>query len=90
MAFICIGIILLFQIGKKYKNIPDISSILILCVGVIYGFFISGIPRISVMPLPHPIIPTAQEFIKGSWLLALPQAPKSAPGRSGRRDFGRS
>jgi len=75
LAFICIFIIVFFLIAKRYSKIPDISSILILLIGIIIGFSISGIPRISIMSLPNLIIPTAQDFLKGGWLLAIPQAP---------------
>jgi MFS superfamily sulfate permease-like transporter len=75
LAVICIIIVILFLIANRFDKIPDISAIFILLIGIIVGFSIFGIPRISIMSLPTIIIPTAQDFLKGGWLLAIPQAP---------------
>jgi len=75
LAIICIIIVILFSIANKFGKIPDVSAIFILLIGIIAGFSISGIPPISIISLPNIIIPTAQDFLKGGWLLAIPQAP---------------
>ena len=75
LAIICIIIVVLFRIANKFAKIPDISAIFILLIGVIVGFSISGIPRISIISLPHIIIPAVQNFLKGGWLLVIPQVP---------------
>jgi len=75
LAIICIIIVILFSIANKFDKIPDISAILILLIGIIVGFSISGIPPISIISLPNIIIPTVQDFLKGGWVLAIPQAP---------------
>lgn len=75
LAIICILIVILFSIANRFGKIPDVSAIFILLIGIIVGFSIFGIPPISIMSLPNIIIPTAQDFLKGGWLLAIPQAP---------------
>lgn len=75
LAIICIVIILIFFIANKFGKIPNISAIVILLIGVVVGFSIYGIPSVNMISLPSIIIPTLQDFQKGGWLLALPQAP---------------
>ncbi|MFB0533275.1 MAG: putative sulfate/molybdate transporter, partial [Desulfatiglandales bacterium] len=68
-------IVILFLIANRFSKIPDVSALCILAVGIIVGVSLSGIPRISLISLPNVIIPTVQDFLKGGWLLAIPQAP---------------
>ena len=75
LAFVCIIIVILFSIANKFGKIPDASAIIILLIGIIVGFYKRGIPPISIMSLPNIIRPTVQDFLKGAWLLAIPQAP---------------
>lgn len=75
LGFISVAIVILFFIASKFSKIPDISTIVILLLGIMVGLFIFGIPRISLMSLPAIILPTFQEFLSGSWLLSLPQIP---------------
>ena len=75
LAVICIIIVILFLIANKFGKIPDVSAIFILLIGVIVGFSTFGIPPISLISLPNIIVPTVQDFLKGGWLLAIPQAP---------------
>lgn len=75
LAIICIMIIVSFLIAAKFTNIPDVSVIIVLLIGVFVGFSRSGFPQISILPLPGIIIPTVQDFLKSGWLLTIPQAP---------------
>lgn len=75
LAIICIIIVILFLIANKFTNVPNVSGIFILIIGIVVGFSISGIPPISIISLPNIIIPTVQDFVRGGWLLAIPQAP---------------
>jgi MFS superfamily sulfate permease-like transporter len=75
LAIVCIIIVILFLIANRLRRIPDVSAIFILLIGIIVGFSVSGIPPISLISLPNIIIPTVQDFLKGGWLLAIPQAP---------------
>jgi MFS superfamily sulfate permease-like transporter len=75
MAILCLVIILCFLVISRLSAVPDISAIVVLLLGAVVGFAHTGIPKAALMALPRPIIPTAAEFLKGSWALALPQAP---------------
>jgi len=75
LAVVCISIVILFFIVGKFTNIPDISAILVLLIGVSVGFFLYGIPHANLISLPNIVIPAGQDFIKGGWLLAVPQVP---------------
>ena len=75
LAIICIIIVVIFLIANKLVNIPDVSSLLILLVGIIVGFSIFGTPHIKMISLPTIVIPTVKNFLRGGWLLAIPQAP---------------
>jgi MFS superfamily sulfate permease-like transporter len=75
MAVICFGIILGFLIINRFSRVPDISALVVLLVGVTVGFAQTGFPKPALTGLPRLIIPTAAEFWKSSWALALPQAP---------------
>lgn len=56
-------------------HIIDISTIVILLIGIVIGLIRFGIPQIRILPLPTLIIPGIQDFLKGGWLLAISQAP---------------
>ncbi len=75
LAIICITIAILFLVANRFGKIPDVSAIFVLLIGIIVGFSMFGLPRISIIPLPNIVIPTVQDFLKGGWLLAIPQAP---------------
>ena len=75
LAIICISIIVLFLMANKFGKIPDVSSICILLIGITVGFSLYGIPRIRMISMPNLIIPTLQDFLRGGWLLAIPQVP---------------
>jgi MFS superfamily sulfate permease-like transporter len=75
MAIICLGIVLCFLVISRFSRIPDISAIIVLLLGVVVGLARTGLPKITVTGLPLVTIPTATEFLRGSWALALPQIP---------------
>ena len=75
LAVICISIIILFLIANKLGKVPDVSALCILFIGIIVGFSLYGIPRIRMISMPNLIIPTLHDFLKGGWLLAIPQIP---------------
>ena len=74
-AIICLGIVFCFLVIRRFRGIPDISAIVVLLLGVAVGLARSGFPQITLTRLPLMNIPTAREFLKGSWSLALPQVP---------------
>jgi MFS superfamily sulfate permease-like transporter len=75
IAAICMAIVLCFLIIGRSRKIPDISAIVVLLIGVAVGLARYGLPQITLTRPPLLTIPTAGEFLKGSWTLALPQAP---------------
>ena len=76
LAAICISVIVLFSLAGRFaKRIPDVSAIVILLIGIGTGIFTYGIPDIKTISLPGLIIPAFQDFLRGGWLLAIPQAP---------------
>lgn len=75
LAIISIMIIVSFLLANKFSNIPDVSAIVVLLIGVFVGFSKFDIPQISILTLPSLIIPNVQDFFSGGWLLAIPQAP---------------
>jgi len=75
LAITSIIIIILFLVANRLGNIPDFSAIVILLLGIVVGFSKHGIPSFSVIPFPNIIIPTVHAFLRGGWLLAIPQAP---------------
>ncbi|MFH1311623.1 MAG: putative sulfate/molybdate transporter, partial [Candidatus Eisenbacteria bacterium] len=75
MSVICLGILFCFLVISRFRRIPDISAIVVLLLGVAVGLARSGFPPIALTRLPLLTIPTAGEFLKGSWALALPQVP---------------
>lgn len=75
LAIICIMIIVLFLLVNRFINIPDVSAIIIFLIGISVGLIKFDIPKISILALPSLIIPSVQNFLRGGWLLAIPQAP---------------
>lgn len=75
MATICLGIVFCFLVIRRFSRIPDVSAIVVLLLGVAVGLGRSGFSEIKLTGLPLVTIPTVQEFLKGSWALALPQVP---------------
>jgi MFS superfamily sulfate permease-like transporter len=75
MAVICLGIVFGFLVISRSTGIPDISAIVVLLLGVAVGLGRSGLSQLTPTGVPVARIPTVAEFLKGSWALALPQAP---------------
>ncbi len=75
IAGICICILLVFMMAKRFYNIPDISALFILIFGTLTGFIMFGIPDFDFISKPVFSIPSFYDFIQGGWLLTIPQAP---------------
>jgi hypothetical protein len=69
-----VAIIIIFFVLSRYRSIPDLSSLVVIGIGVAGGIIISGIPPVSVMPPPHLVIPLPQDFIAGLSTLVIPQS----------------
>ena len=75
LGFACIIIILAFFVANRYRKIPDVSALVVIFVGLFVGFSIYGIPTIKLLTIPQIIIPTFDDFVRGTWTFAIPQAP---------------
>jgi len=75
IAIVCTGVILLFFVINIKKSFPDVSALVVIIFGIVWGILKFGFPSISIMGLPELIIPSQEDFKIGGWLLALPQAP---------------
>ena len=75
VAILCIAVIISFLLANKFGDVPDVSALIVLSIGVFIGLLRFGIPQISILPLHGIIIPTVQDFLRGGYLLAVPQAP---------------
>jgi len=73
--FFVIGItvIVLFILFVRYRDIPDLSSICVIGVGVIGGIILHGIPPLSLIPPPALVIPVPTDFPSALSTLVLPQ-----------------
>jgi hypothetical protein len=68
-----IAIIVAFILLVHYKNIPDLSSICVIAVGVVGGIILHGIPPLSLIPAPQLVIPLPTDFPSALSTLVLPQ-----------------
>lgn len=68
-----IAIILGFIVLVRFRGMPDFSSICVIGAGLIGGILASGIPPVSLIPLPHLVIPLPSEFLPAVSTLVLPQ-----------------
>lgn len=75
LSVVCVVIILSFFLVNRWRNVPNVSAVLVLILGVGIGLFMSGMPPISLLPLPSVTIPSVQNVISGTWTLVLPQIP---------------
>lgn len=69
-----ISIVLAFLFLSRKYSIPDLSAFVVLCLGTVYGIYISGPPPISLMELPRFHFPSLNLFGKIVLLGSLPQA----------------
>ncbi len=72
---VSIGIILVFFVVKQFKDLPDVSSLVVLALGFGIGFAAYGFPGITFPPSPTISLPSISDIATGTWLLAIPQAP---------------
>ena len=68
-----IAIIVAFIFLVHYKNVPDLSSICVIAVGVVGGIILHGIPPLSLIPAPQLVIPLPTDFPSALSTLVLPQ-----------------
>ncbi len=54
-----VAVIVAFILLIHYKNVPDLSSICVIAVGVFGGIILHGIPPLSLIPAPQSRDPPA-------------------------------
>nr|WP_319377502.1 putative sulfate/molybdate transporter [uncultured Methanoregula sp.] len=68
-----IAIIAAFLLLARYRNVPDLSAIVVIAVGLVGGIAIFGVPPVSLIPPPQLVIPLTTDFSSAFSTLVLPQ-----------------
>jgi hypothetical protein len=68
-----IAIIAAFLLLSRYGQVPDLSSIVVIGIGLIAGVVLYGVPPISFIPAPQLVIPLPADFSSAVATLVLPQ-----------------
>jgi hypothetical protein len=69
-----VGIIILFLILSRVRNVPDVSSLVVIGIALIIGIAMQGFPPISLIPPPELVIPDLSDYTTALSQLVLPQA----------------
>jgi len=74
-TFFIVGVAIIgaFLLLTRYRNIPDLSAIVVIAVGLVGGIAIYGLPPISLIPPPQLVIPLPTDFSTAFSTLVLPQ-----------------
>jgi MFS superfamily sulfate permease-like transporter len=75
LGTLCVIIAIVFLVASRLRGIPNASALVILILGITIGIARSGFPGVTVISAPDIVVPTVRDFLRGSWVLALPQAP---------------
>jgi MFS superfamily sulfate permease-like transporter len=68
-----IAIIACFYLLARFRSIPDLSTIVVIAVGLIAGIALYGLPPVSLIPAPKLVIPLPADFTSAFATLVLPQ-----------------
>jgi MFS superfamily sulfate permease-like transporter len=68
-----LGVIGLFWLLKKGKNIPDLSALVLLGVAGVTSAATLGLPPLSLPAVPGLVVPSAQDFSRVIVLAVIPQ-----------------
>ena len=68
-----IAIIVIFYLLSRFRSIPDLSTIVVIGVGLVAGIALNGVPPLSLIPAPHLVIPLPTDFSSAFSTLVLPQ-----------------
>ncbi len=73
--FFVIGIAIIagFYLLARYRSVPDLSAIVVIGVGLVAGIALYGLPPLSLIPAPQPVIPIPSDFSSAFATLVLPQ-----------------
>ncbi len=74
-TFFIVGIAIIgaFLLLIRYRQIPDLSAIVVIAVGLVGGIALYGLPPISLIPPPQLVIPLPTDFSTAFSTLVLPQ-----------------
>ncbi len=75
VALVGTGIILLFAYLSARRGISDVSSLLVLVLGLAIGLYLHGMPPVTLMKLPTVVVPSIPDFTVGTLDLVIPQIP---------------
>ncbi len=71
-AILIIGI---FFIASYLKQIPDLSSLIVIGTGLGVGIYMTGMPPFRMIEVPHLIIPASGDWLFSTIHLVIPQIP---------------
>lgn len=71
-GLLCIGLFLLI---RHWREIPDLSALLILTGGMIIAITTTGVPEIMIPSLPPLILPSGHDYLTAAIDLVIPQIP---------------
>lgn len=74
-AAISVAIIIIFFLAAKRWSIPEISSLIVIGIGICVAIVVGGLPVPGLPAIPQLIIPDLSLFIPALWTLVIPQVP---------------
>ncbi|MCP1662294.1 MAG: sulfate transporter [Methanocalculus sp. MSAO_Arc1] len=74
-AALAIGIVVIFFLGATWRKIPDISSLVVIGIGLAAGIIMTGMPPLRMIPIPELIIPLSGDWLFATIHLVIPQIP---------------
>jgi predicted benzoate:H+ symporter BenE len=75
VGLLAIAIILGCFLASRRWGFADPSAFVVLGGALFIGIMHTGLPPLSILPLPHLVVPQAGEWVSAAWHLALPQFP---------------
>ncbi len=74
-AFFLLGIAIItcFYLLSRFRSVPDLSTIVVIGVGLVAGIVLYGLPPVSLIPAPQLIVPLPADFSSAFATLVLPQ-----------------
>ncbi|MBR1368038.1 sulfate transporter [Methanocalculus chunghsingensis] len=72
---VAIGIVIFFFIASSRSGLPDISSLIVIGIGLVAGVMAQGMPPFRSIPIPELIIPATGDWLFAAIHLAIPQMP---------------
>ena len=64
-----------FFIASYARHIPDISSLIVIGIGLLAGIYMTGLPPFRLIPFPELIVPASGDWLFSTIHLVIPQIP---------------